>query len=175
MTAFDWIVVAIVAGSALVGLLRGIVKELISLAAWVTGLVAAVLFAEPLGNQLPELFGVPHARYVVAFLAVFVGVLVAGGVLAWVLRRGVRAIGLGFLDRGLGTAFGVARALVLVLAFVLVVGASELAKRDWWQNALLRPWLAAGAVLLKEHLPPAWAERLDAGLGRDPAAGKTRA
>lgn len=169
MTAFDWIVVAVVALSVLLGILRGIVKEVISLAAWIVGLVAAILFAGPLGGTLPDLFGMPHARYVVAFLAILVATLVLGALAAWLLRSGVRAVGLGLLDRALGAGFGVARGFVIVLAFMLIVGATGLAQRDWWQNSLLAPWLVEGALALKGHLPPAWGDALEAGLGRKAA------
>ncbi len=165
MTGFDWIVVAVVALSALLGLLRGIIKEVIALAAWIVGLVAAILFTERTGDLLPEMLGVSYARYVVAFVAILVGVLVLGALVAWVLRSGIKAVGLSFLDRGLGVGFGIGRGIVIVLAFMLIVGATGLAQRDWWQNSLLAPWLVEGALALKGHLPPAWAERLDAWLG----------
>jgi membrane protein required for colicin V production len=174
-TGFDWIVIAVVVASALFAFLRGIIKELLALAAWVVGLGAALVFAGPLGAQLPEIRNYPSLRYVLAFVAILVAVLVAGALLAWALRGGARAIGLGFVDRGLGAMFGVARGLLVVLIFVIIAGSAGLGAQDWWQNSVLAPWLARGALALKGNLPPVWADKLDSALGhKAPAAGTVK-
>ncbi len=174
-TGFDWLVFAIVLASALFAFLRGIVKELLALASWVVGLGAAFVFAGPIGALLPEMQGYPSLRYLIAFIVILVAVLVAGALLTWVLRGGVRAIGLGFLDRGLGAVFGVARGLLIVLTFVIIAGSTGLSAQDWWQNSVLAPYLARGALALKDNLPPVWADKLDSALGRKaPAAGTVK-
>lgn len=165
MNGFDLLVIAIVAASAILAFLRGIVKELLALASWIIGLGGALIFAEPVGELLPEMFGIPHMRYVAAFVGILVAVLVIGALITWILRGGVRAVGLGFLDRGLGAVFGVARGLLIVLAFVLIAGSTGLAAHDWWQNSTLAPSLAQGALALKGNLPPAWGDGLDAAIG----------
>jgi len=165
MNGFDLLVIAIVAASAILAFLRGIVKELLALASWVIGLIGALVFAGPVGDLLPEMFGVPHVRYIVAFVGILVAVLVIGALITWALRGGLRAVGLGFLDRGLGAVFGVGRGMLIVFAFVLVAGATGLAGQDWWQNSTLAPWLVRGALALKGNLPPAWGDVLDTAVG----------
>jgi len=56
MNGFDLLVIAIVAASAILAFLRGIVKELLALASWVIGLIGALVFAGPVGDLLPEMF-----------------------------------------------------------------------------------------------------------------------
>jgi membrane protein required for colicin V production len=73
----------------------------------------------------------------------------------------VRAIGLGFVDRMLGAAFGVARGFLVVVAFALIAGVTNLPKHDWWQNSALGQPLAQAALSLKPYLPRAWGDRLD--------------
>jgi membrane protein required for colicin V production len=73
----------------------------------------------------------------------------------------VRAVGLGFVDRLLGAAFGVARGLVAVVAFALIAGVTSLPKHEWWQNSILGRPLATAALALQPYLPRAWARRLD--------------
>jgi membrane protein required for colicin V production len=100
-------------------------------------------------------------------------VIVAGALLAWPLHAVIHRAGLGFVDRGLGGVFGLARGAVLVLAFVLVAGLTALPARDWWQNSLLAPLFEAAALSLKPWLPSPWAERLDYP-GRRPAPGPAK-
>ena len=97
-------------------------------------------------------------RYLIAFVAVFIGCLVLGALIAWPLASVIHKAGLGFVDRFLGAIFGVARGVVLVTAFVLVAGLTTLPRLDWWQNSALAPPLAVAALSLKPWLPPEWAK-----------------
>jgi membrane protein required for colicin V production len=161
MTPFDWSVVGVVGLSMLLAYVRGFTRELIALLAWVLGFFAAVAFSPLVGAWLPEFGGSPVVRYLVAFALIFIGALVVGALVAWPLSGVMRKSGLGFVDRFLGAIFGVARGVVLVLAFVLVAGLTSLPRQDWWQNAALAPPLAAAAMSLVPWLPSAWADRLD--------------
>ncbi|GIK88326.1 MAG: CvpA family protein [Burkholderiales bacterium] len=160
MTLFDVAVVAVLALSALLAYARGIVRSLIGLVAWVAGFVAGLAFAPVLAQLGPAMPDHPLLPQAVAFVVVFVLAIVAGALIAWPLRALVHGAGLGFVDRGLGGAFGVARGVLLVLAFVLVGGLSALPQRDWWQNSALAPTFEAAALALRPWLPPAWADRL---------------
>ena len=79
----------------------------------------------------------------------------------WPLSKAVRAAGLGFVDRFLGSIFGLVRGAALVVAFVLVAGLTPLPRTPWWQSSALVPPLVTGAVALKPYLPAAIARRLD--------------
>ena len=161
MTTFDWVVIAVVLLSTLAAFFRGVVRELIALVAWVLGFVGAIAFTPALGAMLPDLPEYPAVRYIVAFALIIIGALLAGALVAWPLASAVRAAGLGFVDRFLGSIFGLARGAALVLAFVLVAGVTPLPRADWWQRALLVPPLVAGVMVLSPHLPAALARRLD--------------
>ena len=161
MTAFDLVVIGVVGLSALLAFVRGFVRVVMSLAAWVIAALAAIHFAEPLGTALPEFGGGPASRYVAAFALIAIVVLIAGAVTGWLLSRLVHAIGLGFLDRLLGAVVGVARGVLLAVLAVLLAGLTDLPRRDWWQNATLAPPLVAAALSLRPWLPKPWAEALD--------------
>ena len=161
MNGLDLAVIGVVALSTLLAFFRGVVRELIALVTWIAGVGLALALNARVEALLPDFGGGPAARYVVALALVFVAVLVAGAVVAWVVRAAVRAAGLGFVDRFLGAGFGLARGLLVVLIFAVGAGMSALPKRDWWQNATLGPLLAAAALAVKPWLPPAWAGRLD--------------
>jgi hypothetical protein len=79
-------------------------------------------------------------------------------------------VSLGFIDRFLGAAFGLARGVIVVVIFVLIAGLTALPQQEWWQNATLAPPLVAAALSLREWLPPAWSERLNYGAPADRAS-----
>lgn len=166
MTSFDWVVVCIVGLSTLFAFFRGVIRELIALVAWVLGLVGALLFAPIAGSLLPEIPGHPALRYVIAFALIVIAALLAGALVAWPLSKAVRAAGLGFVDRFLGSIFGFVRGVVFMLAFVFVAGLTPLPRMHWWQSSALVPPLVAGVYALRPHLPAVLAGHLDYSPGR---------
>ncbi len=176
MTGFDLAVMAVIALSTLLAFVRGVVRELIALVSWVAAVVLALAFGGEVAAVLPGLDASPAARQVLAFALVFIAVLIAGALVAMLLSRAIRAVGLGFLDRLLGAIFGLARGLAIVALFVLVAGLTTLPRHDWWQNASLVPMLVTVALALRPWLPESWAARLDySPAGRRPARGGTAA
>jgi membrane protein required for colicin V production len=161
VTSFDAVVIAVLTLSTLLAFARGVVRELIALVAWVAGIAGALALTPLVGGWLPEFGGFPWLRYLIAFTAIVIGALVAGAMVAWPLSRAIRAAGLGFVDRFLGGVFGLARGLLLVLAFALVAGLTGVPRTDWWQNASLAGPLAVAALALKPWLPRALADGLD--------------
>lgn len=161
MTWFDWMVIAVVALSALTAFARGIVRSLIALVAWVVGLIAAIVWTPALGAMLPQSASYPFVPYLVAFVLIFIAALVAGALIAMPLRAIINAAGLDFVDRSLGAVFGLARGAVLVVAFTLIAGLTTLPAADWWQNSIFAPTLARSALSLAPWLPRKWADELD--------------
>ncbi len=160
MTTFDWLVVCVVLLSTLFAFFRGVIRELIALIAWIGGVVGALILAPVLAAMLPD-FGSLVLRYVIGFALIVIAALVAGALVAWPLSKAVRAAGLGFVDRFLGSIFGFARGVLLMLGFVFVAGFTALPHTPWWQSSALVPPLVAGVYALRPHLPPELAGRLD--------------
>ena len=153
MATLDWIAVALLVVSMLLGLVRGLVFEVISLAGWVVAFVAAQWLAEDLGRWLP--FGDPAAswRYAAGFVLVFVGVAFSVGLLAALTRKLIAAIGLRPVDRILGGVFGVARGAVAMLAVAVVVHLLALSDSAWWHGSRSAIVLDAALQGLKPALP----------------------
>jgi membrane protein required for colicin V production len=176
MTAFDLIVIAIVGLSTLFAFVRGLIRELAALVSWVVGLIAAVALTPVVGEWIPNWFDSPVARYLIAFSVILIGALVLGAVIAAPLARAVRKAGLGFVDRFLGSIFGLVRGLLVVIALVLLAGLTQLPRADWWQGSLMAGPLTAFALLAAAYLPRAWADALDfSGPGRRARPGETKA
>jgi membrane protein required for colicin V production len=164
VTVFDYAVLTIVAASILLGAWRGLVKEALSLTAW----VAALLIGRALAPEIAPLMGTwfggwlrePIMQYVAAFAVIVVAVLVAATLVQLALTSLLRAIGLGPLDRFLGTVFGVARGALVVVLCVLAGGFTALPQQTWWRQAVLAPPLETAVLAAKPWLPPAVAERI---------------
>ena len=161
MNGFDLAIVAVIALSALFALARGIIREVLALATWVLGFVLAIAYSDTLSGLFSWVDIAPVGRHALAFLLILIVVMIAGAILARSLAGVIRTIGLGFVDRMLGAIFGVARGLIVMVAFALVAGVTTLPKQDWWQNSTLGPPLADAALALKSYLPKAWSDRLD--------------
>lgn len=153
MAALDWVFVTVLMASLLIGAWRGLVFELLSLAGWVAAFVAAQWFADDAGAWLPMGQADPAWRHVAGFVVVFVATVFACGLVAWLLKKLVAAVGLRPADRALGAMFGVLRGLVLLLAAVLVAGWMQVQQAPWWQQSQLAPWLQAALKSLRPVLP----------------------
>lgn len=160
MTAFDYAVIGIVALSLLLGWWRGVVSEILALAAWVVAFVVARVGAAQVVAFVPERIREPDLRLIVAWIAVFVAVLLLFALARALLRLLLKAIGLGWLDRLLGAGFGIARGLLVVLTLVLLAGLTPLPRQDWWRQAQLAPPLETAVLAAKPWMPPPLARRI---------------
>ncbi|MEQ9463097.1 MAG: CvpA family protein [Haliea sp.] len=143
-TWVDWVVVAIVGLSMLVSLLRGFTREALSLLGWIAAFVIAYVFAGEVASRMSGLISNITARYIAAWLLLLVGVLLLAGLLSMLVTQLVRATGLGMLDRLLGTIFGFARGVIIVLVLVFLIR-ELLPPRDqvWLYQAHLMPQIDA--------------------------------
>jgi membrane protein required for colicin V production len=155
MNTADIVILAVLALSTLFGLMRGFIREVLSLVCW----IAAFWVAWAFGDRVAQLYGGwlddPAARIVAGYVTCFAGVLVAGTLAGWILRTLVKVGGLGGGDRFLGMLFGLARGLLLVTFVVLMLGFTT-APRDaaWWRQSTLLPAFSNGAGWIAARLPP---------------------
>ena len=153
MTAFDFVAFLILGCSVLVGVLRGLVREVVSLLSWIAALLIASAWCDPLAALLPEVIPGNTVRLVVAFIALFIGVKLLAMLLGMTLEALLVASGMVVVDRGLGSLFGLARGAVIVLAAVLVCGTTALPQQAFWKNAMLSPLAEAAARSALPWLP----------------------
>lgn len=153
MTSFDFVVSGIVVLSMLLGIMRGGVKEILSLAAWIAAFIMAKAFAETAAGWMPAMISNPSLRYLGGFVLVFVIVMAVAMLLSLLLAESLKAAGLGAMDRLLGLIFGAARGMVIVLTLVLLAGLTALPKTDLWRHALFAPPLVKLAIMVKPWLP----------------------
>ncbi len=160
MTWLDYAVVGVFAASLAVGAWRGLVREVLSILGWVIAFLAANLFAGPLGPAMPQAIPSPELRVAAAYLAVFVGSLMATTFVGLLLSKIVKAVGLGGVDRMLGALFGTVRGLLIVLAAALLAGLTSAPRQPFWRDSASAPFLTQAAQAFKPLLPQTFAERL---------------
>ncbi|WP_280548138.1 MULTISPECIES: CvpA family protein [unclassified Halomonas] len=139
LTWIDWLFVAVLVVTGLTGFLRGLIREALGLAAWIIALLAARLLAEPVADLFSEVIDNPDGRLVLAFVLVIFAVILLSGIIIRLVHAAVEWVGMGFLNRVTGAAFGMAKgAAILVLATILL-SLTPLVQLQAWQEAELRP------------------------------------
>lgn len=151
--ALDWILLALVGASLLIGAWRGLVFEVFSLLAWVVAFVVAQWFAGAAAAWLPMGDTSESVRYAAGFVVVFLVAIFACHLVAALVKKLVEAVGLRPVDRVLGALFGVVRACVLVLVLGVVAQLTPLGKADWWTQSISGPLIASTVRSLKPALP----------------------
>lgn len=162
MILIDYVILAIIAISALIGLARGLIREVISLGVWVLALVAAWLFYEPVAAQLAPLIATPTLRIAVAVLLLVLGVLLVGAVVAFLLSLLVEKTGLTGTDRVLGLVFGAVRGALVVALLVFLASLTPLTQDPWWEESRLLGQFQALAGWLMAQVPEELTERVQA-------------
>jgi membrane protein required for colicin V production len=153
LATLDWITIAILATSVLLGLWRGLVYEVLSVLNWLAAFLLAQWLAADAAALMPlSRLGEP-LRYAAGFVAVFIGALFVGGLLAWLVKKLVEAVGLRPVDRALGSLFGLVRGIVAVLALGVVVHLTGLKNGVWWTESVTAGVATAALRGLKPVVP----------------------
>jgi membrane protein required for colicin V production len=160
VTIFDYLVLFVLVCSVVISTLRGLVKELLSLLGWIVAFVVANAYSETLATLLPDMIPGNVTRLIVAFLVLFIGVRLLMMLLTMAMDEFIKATGLTVADRGLGSLFGLARGLVLILAAVLICGMTALPQQPFWKDALFSPYAETAARTVKPFLPGDFARHL---------------
>jgi membrane protein required for colicin V production len=160
MTVFDYVLIGIVAISLLLGLWRGVIGELIALAAWAIGVFGAAEFGGRVGEMLYQGIADPTIRMLAGCVTVFVGVLIVMALLRMAVKSLVKALGLSVSDRLLGSLFGLARGLLICMVLVALGGMTSAPQQPWWQDAKLSAPFETAVLVAKPWLPEDLAKRI---------------
>ncbi|MBI4204213.1 MAG: CvpA family protein [Betaproteobacteria bacterium] len=160
MTVFDYAVLVIVGLSILLSVIRGLVREVLALLAWVAAFAVAILFGAKVAAVMPAAIPSEELRLLAGFVTVFLGVLLGMSLAAIAISRLVKSAGLGVEDRMFGMLFGFARGALIVLVLVLLAGLTTLPRDPLWRNAMLSSPLEAFATYVKVWLPGDLSQRI---------------
>ncbi len=157
--AVDWVILAVLLVSVSLSLWRGFTREALSLGGWVAAFILANLFAAQFASVLAPVIDNITGRYVAAYALLFIATLLLAGILARLGRQVVKATGLSLLDRLLGTVFGFARGVIVILVATYLL--RQLAPP---QNLT---WLAQSQLMPHIDMLVQWVQLLFAGMGED--------
>jgi len=159
MTWFDYAVVTVLGLSVALAVFRGVVREITALAGWIAALILSGLFAQDLARWLPTGLSLT-LRAVVAYVVIFLGVLLLSGLIGLLLAKLFHAAGLGFTDRAVGALFGLVRGALIVFVGVMLAGLTNLPKEPFWRDAALSGPVETAVLAAKPALPKDLAQRI---------------
>jgi membrane protein required for colicin V production len=160
--------------SALLAFMRGFVHEVLSIAAWVGAVLAAVHglpFARPIARGI---IPIEWAADAAAAVLIFLVVLLALSILTNAVSRSIQKSALNNLDRSLGFAFGLVRALVFLgIGLIITDWLTSGERPKWMTRAKTLPIIEMSAEGVKAVLPATFMVANDA--AKDGAAKINRA
>ena len=136
MSPLDWVFLAVLLVSLIVGAWRGLMYEVLSVLSWIAAFVLAQWFAPQAAAYLPMSGAAEPMRYAAGFVLVFIAAIFAGGLVAFLVKKLIAAVGLRPADRLLGAAFGVVRGVIILLALTVVVGMTPMRSAQVWQESM---------------------------------------
>jgi membrane protein required for colicin V production len=152
MTAVDIAILIILFVSAVLGLVRGFLREVASLLIWILGFWLAVRFAPPIGQAMTFIKS-SEDRLIVGYGVVLLVTLIVSTIVGMLLKRLVESSGAGVGDRSLGTIFGAARGAVMVTILIMIGEMALVPQPPWWRDSKFIPY-AEPLVKVARRLSP---------------------
>lgn len=149
----DYVILVIIALSALISLFRGFVKEAFSLLVWIAAFWLSWMFFRDLAGYLIQWISLPSARLGISFALIMITVLIVGGIINFLLSQLVEHTGLTGTDRMLGIFFGIGRGVIIVAILILLAGLTAMPQDPWWNDSKLIVYFQELSLWLKGFLP----------------------
>jgi len=153
MSALDWVFILILLGAVLIGAMRGLVFEVLSLISWVLAFFAARLWGAQVGMWLPMQEMDEGVRIAAGVVIVFVVAIFALGLVIRIIGKLVQIVGLRPFDRTLGALFGALRGVLLLVLIALVFMLTSMRESQIWNTSVFAPHLVSAVSVLRPWMP----------------------
>ncbi|MBP0491428.1 CvpA family protein [Pararoseomonas indoligenes] len=180
MTWVDAVFLAVVAISGVIGYMRGLIREVLGVGAWIGAILFSFYMLEGTRHAFNGVFpekwtaAAPWLVDVAALAAVFIVTLIILKILIALIAGLVRNSIIGGVDKALGIVFGIGRGVIVILVAYIAAGAFVPDTSIWPEpvrQSRFLPSIADGAAWLNEQLPAQYRPRLpDPPSGRAPTA-----
>ena len=137
MTILDFGIIIICAISLLVGLMRGFVREVLSVVTWVAAIWLGLNYYSMVGEYFKGAINQELFRNVAGFAAIFFVVLIVCSLISYLVNKLVTKTGIKGTDRVLGSVFGIFRAVLIVVLLLLIGQSVNFHETDDWKNSQL--------------------------------------
>jgi len=162
LNLLDYGLLGVLLLSSVLGLFRGLVREVLSLVAWVLAFWFAQRYTGELSDHMQAIIRTGSLRQLTAFLALFLGSLIVFALVNRLLTLLIRASKLGSLDRILGCAFGALRGVVIGVVFISLTDLTPLADEPDWQGSTVGSYYRQLGGWAKARLPADLRSRITA-------------
>lgn len=158
MSWVDYLIIGIIVLSSGISIIRGFIKEVLSLVSWALAFWVALTFSPNFSTLLNDYIASDSIRLFAAFFALFIVTLILGALINHLISTIVEKTGLSGTDRALGIIFGLLRGVAIVILLVLLAGATPMPNEPWWQASVLLEHFVTLAISARDLLPADLAE-----------------
>lgn len=151
----DWVFIVIIVLSTLLGISRGMVREIFAVIGWCAAFFVSLYFSSDLAQILPFQTHIGlMTRTLIACVLIVIGCVFASGLVGKILRSILASVSIGAEDRLLGCLFGFLRGLLIVGLLVFLAGSTEFVPRQqWWHDSVMVPMIEKGIVYVSPYIP----------------------
>ena len=153
MNWFDLTIIGVVVVFAVIGVVRGLIKEVLSLTSWVLAFWAAFTFADPASAVFEPYIDTPVLRIITSFAVLFISTLLLLTIISFLIHKLLSVSGIRGTDRALGGMFGGLKGLVIIAALMLFAHETVLPQEEWWRSSLLAERFQPLVLIIKDVLP----------------------
>lgn len=160
-TLVDIVAGAILAISALLGIWRGFIREVLALVGWIAAAWVGYHYSTWLAQEW--LTGVPGGemmRLALGFVILFVCTMIVCALTGRFLSKVLQQAGLSPMDRFLGFAFGCLRGLLVIVVLSSLAALTDITHTNEWRKAWSLPAIELLTGMAKAWLPDEWADQL---------------
>jgi len=148
----DYGILALIAVSVIMGIVRGFVREAMSLVTWVVAITVGVLYCQPVAALFTSI-SMEGVRLLLAFILLALSTLIVGGIISYFLARLIQFTGFSITDRLIGVLFGLARGAVVISLLVMLAEPTPFKNDVLWKESKLVPRFQPMAAWMKDKLP----------------------
>ena len=164
MSILDLIIAGIFLISIVIGIMRGFMKEVLSLIYWIAAFFLAITFGAEVGEYLTKFTGITAPKFIVwsGNTVVFIGTLFLGAIITYFILKLFRHKAVKGVDRMLGIFTGSIRAIAVVVAIIIFAGRGfSLEETDWWKESKLVSAFYPISLHIEKLLPEDWQSNKD--------------
>ena len=148
----DYTLIGVLTLSMIMGLVRGFVREAMSLLTWIAAISIGIIYCESVSEWFSAI-SMSGVRLLLAFVLLVLSILIIGGIISHFIGKLIKVTGFSFTDRLVGTLFGLGRGAAIIAVIVLVVNSSIVSQQPVWQTSVLAPEFKPAALWVKGKLP----------------------